>query len=214
MAEAVNAAQARTTIEDVRRNELIAATMSVISVSGFDGTTVRDIARAAGASVGSVNYYFASKDDLVRAAVAETDARFRTQVRAAVMAAVGFPEKLACVVEFCFPDEAQAGPDWSVFLDFWNQAARHDDYREIFDEAHSEWIEMLTRVLADGVKDGSFSLSASPRDEALGFAAMIDGLALYTRVTTYVNSDTARRVAKQYIDELRPKKSQRSRAKR
>src|SRR5579859_5125104 len=114
---AAHSAQARTTIEDVRRNEMIAATMSVISARGFDGATVRDIARAAGASVGSVNYYFASKDDLLRAAVAETDARFRTQVREAVEAAVGFPEKLACVVEFCFPDQAQEGPDWAVFVD-------------------------------------------------------------------------------------------------
>jgi AcrR family transcriptional regulator len=209
-----NAAQARTTIEDVRRSELIAATMRVISERGFEGATVRDIARAAAASVGSVNYYFASKDDLLRAAVAETDARFRTQVKEAVESTLGFPEKLARVVELCFPEQSQDGPDWSVFVDFWNQAARHDDYRGIFDEAHGEWIEMLTRVLAGGVKDGSFSLSASPRDEALGFAAVIDGLALYTRVTTYVNGDTARRVAKQYIDELRPKKAARGRAKR
>jgi AcrR family transcriptional regulator len=208
------AARARTPIEDVRRTELISATLRVISAQGFEGTTVRDIARAAGASVGSVNYYFSSKDDLLRAAVAETDARFRTQVSEAVAAAAGYPEKLARVVDLCFPSEDAEGPDWAVFVDFWNQAARHDEYREIFDEAHAEWIELLTQVMAGGVKDGSFSLSASPRDEALGFAAVIDGLALYTRVTTNVNIATARRVAKQYIDELRPKTTRRRGAKR
>jgi AcrR family transcriptional regulator len=194
-------------IEDVRRTELISAALRVISAQGFEGTTVRDIARAAGASVGSVNYYFSSKDDLLRAAVAETDARFRAQVREAVAAADGCPEKLARIVDLCFSGEDEEGPDWAVFVDFWNQAARHEAYREIFDDAHGEWIEMLTQVLADGVKDGTFSLFASPRDEALGFAAVIDGLALYTRVTTYVDGATARRVAKQYIEELRPKKT-------
>ena len=206
--------RARTPIEDVRRTELISATLRVISAQGFEGTTVRDIARAAGASVGSVNYYFSSKDDLLRAAVAETDARFRTQVREAVEGANGYPDKLARVVDLCFPGEDEQGPDWAVFVDFWNQAARHGDYRQIFDEAHGEWIELLIQVLTGGVKDGSFSLGASPRDEALGFAAVIDGLALYTRVTTNIDIVTARRVAKQYIDELRPNTANRRAAKR
>lgn len=207
-------ARARTPIEDVRRTELISATLRVISAQGFEGTTVRDIARAAGASAGSVNYYFSSKDGLLRAAVAESDARFRTRVREAVEGADGYPDKLALVVDLCFPSENAQGPDWAVFVDFWNQAARHGDYRQIFDEAHGEWIELLTAVLTGGVKDGSFSLSASPRDEAFGFAAVIDGLALYTRVTTSVDIVTARRVAKQYIDELRPKKANRRGARR
>ena len=46
---------------------------------------------------------------------------------------------------------------------------------------------MLSQVLADGASDGVFFLSADPRDEALAFAAMIDGLALYTRVTKHVD---------------------------
>jgi AcrR family transcriptional regulator len=200
-----SAVQPRTPIEDLRRFELVAATLRVVSAQGFDRTTVRDIARAANASVGSVNYYFKSKDDLVRTAVAETDARFRAQVRMAVANTDGHPQKLARVVDLCFPlDDDDEGPDWAVFLDFWYQASRQESYRAIFQEAHSEWIDMVSQVLADGAAEGTFRLTATPRDEALGFAAVIDGLALYTRVTNHVDLLTARRIAKEYIDSLLP----------
>jgi AcrR family transcriptional regulator len=206
--------QSRVPIEDIRRVELITATMRVISEQGFERTTVRDIARAADASVGSVNYYFKSKDDLLRAAVAETDARFRAQVRQAVADASEYPAKLARVVDLCFPNQGEDGPDWAVFVDFWYRASRHDSYRSIFEEAHSEWIELLSQVLADGVADGVFFLSADPRDEALAFAAMIDGLALYTRVTNHVDTETSRRIAKEYIESLCRKVTPQRRVKR
>jgi AcrR family transcriptional regulator len=197
-----SAVQPRTPIEDLRRVELIAATLRVVSANGFDRTTVRDIARAANASVGSVNYYFKSKDDLVRTAVAETDARFRAHVQEAVAGAEGYPQKLARVVELCFPLDDDEGPNWAIFMDFWYQASRHESYRDIFQEGHSEWLEMVCQVMADGAADGTLRLTATPNDEALGFAAVIDGLALYTRVTSYVDMPTARRIAKEHIDGL------------
>ncbi len=202
MTTANSVGRPRTPIEDLRRVELIAATLRVISANGFDRTTVRDIARAANASVGSVNYYFKSKDDLVRTAVAETDARFRTQVQEAVAVADGYPQKLARVVELCFPFADHEGPDWGVFMDFWYQASRRESYRDIFQEGHSEWLDMVSQVLAGGASEGTFRLTATPRDEAIGFAAVIDGLALYTRVTSYVDMLTARRIAKERIDGL------------
>jgi AcrR family transcriptional regulator len=210
----VSSTQSRVTIEDVRRVELISATLKVISARGFERTTVRDIARAADASVGSVNYYFKSKDDLLRTVVAETDARFRRQVRQAVADAADYPAKLARVVDLCFPSQGEDGPDWAVFVDFWYRASRQESYRAIFEEAHAEWIELLCQVLADGASDGVFFFSADPRDEALAFASMIDGLALYTRVTNHVDTETARRIAKEYIDNLCQKAAPRRRVKR
>jgi AcrR family transcriptional regulator len=194
-----NRIQPRVPIEDIRRVELIAATLRIMSEQGFERATVRDIARAAGASVGSVNYYFKSKDDLLRAAVEETDARFRSHVRATVAETPGHSKKLERVVELCFPDDEREGPDWAVFVDLWHQASRLESYRAIFQEASAEWVELLSDVLAGGADDGTFDLTGTPRDEAVAFAAMIDGLALYTRVTEHVDTAAAQRIAKQHI---------------
>lgn len=203
----------RTLIVDLRRRELIAAAMEVIATQGFEGATVRDIARAAGASLGSVNYYFPSKEDLCRAAIKETDAGFRALVKDAVDLTEGYPEKLERVVDMCFPVEAGDGFNWPVFVAFWNQAAQRETYRDIFDEGHRDWIAMLVEVLTEGAMDGSLALRSAPEDEAVAFAALIDGLALYTVVTTRIEVKMARRLAKDYIDALRPAEALRRRRK-
>jgi AcrR family transcriptional regulator len=200
---ASDSTQTRVALEDIRRVELIAATLRTISDKGFERATVRDIAQAAGASVGSVSYYFKGKHELLLAAVAESDARFRTRVREAVEETQDCADKLQRVVELCFPDVHEEGVDWAVFVDFWQQASRHDSFRTIFEEANSEWVELLTAVLTQGASEGTLCFRGSAMDASLAFAALIDGLALHTRVTKHVDSATARRVLISHIDGLR-----------
>jgi AcrR family transcriptional regulator len=195
--------QARTAIDALRRVELIEATLRTISDKGFERTTVRDIAETAGAAVGSVNYYFSGKHELLLAAVAESDARFRRRVREVVEQTDGHAEKLECVIELCFSDDSRDGVDWAVFVDFWAQASRDDSFRTIFEAANSEWIDLLSTILAEGAQAGTLRFNVPAMDVALALAALIDGLALHTRVTKHVDSATAQRVAKDYVDALR-----------
>ena len=53
---------------DVRRNELIQATLDCIADSGLQGATVRDIARRANVTNGLVRHYFDGKDHLIHSA--------------------------------------------------------------------------------------------------------------------------------------------------
>jgi AcrR family transcriptional regulator len=204
---------ARTAIDALRRVELIEATLRTISDKGFERTTVRDIAETAGAAVGSVNYYFSGKHELLLAAVAESDARFRRRVREVVEQTDGHAEKLQCVIDLCFSDDSRDGVDWAVFVDFWAQASRDDSFRTIFEAANSEWIDLLSTILAEGAQAGTLRFSVPAMDVALALAALIDGLALHTRVTKHVDSATAQRVAKDYVDALRaPPPGHRSRS--
>jgi len=192
----------RATIEDLRREELVTATLETISERGFERTTVRDIADAAGVAVGSVNYYFKSKHDLLRTAVADSDRRFRERVRAELAAVAGARAKLERVAEFAFlPSENE--PDWAVFVDFWQQASRDESFREIFEAANAEWIEMLVDVISQGVEDGDLVVRGSIPDEAMALAALIDGLGLHERVTAHIDGETACRLVKAHIDQLR-----------
>ncbi len=201
--------QTRAALEDIRRVELIAATLRTISEKGFERATVRDIAQAAGASVGSVNYYFKGKHELLLAAVAESDARFRARVREAVEETPDCAAKLERVVELCFAEDDEDGVDWAVFVDFWQQASRHDSFRTIFEEANSEWVDLLTAVFTQGASEGVLSFLGTALDASLAFAALIDGLALHTRVTKHVDCATARRVLLSHIDGMREPHPQR-----
>jgi AcrR family transcriptional regulator len=46
------------------RDRLLAAAEELFSERGFEGTSVRDLAAAAGCNIASVNYYFGSKEKL------------------------------------------------------------------------------------------------------------------------------------------------------
>jgi AcrR family transcriptional regulator len=192
----------RRSVEELRRQELIDAAIKTISIRGFDRTTIRDIAAAAGASNGSVHYYFETKEALLRAAVAETDNVFRERVRDEVRRVDGAVPKLKRIVELCFPIEATDGPDWAVFVDFWQQAVRDEAFRSIFEAANVDWLELLEAIINDGVASGELSMRQAPYDEAIALAALIDGFALHSRVTDHVTADVAREALKAKIDGL------------
>jgi AcrR family transcriptional regulator len=51
------------------RERILAAALEVFAEQGFEGAKTRDIAERAGANLGLINYYFATKDKLWRAAL-------------------------------------------------------------------------------------------------------------------------------------------------
>ncbi len=131
----------RTPIEQLRRSELIDATIETIAERGFLRTTVRDIAERAGCSPAAVLYYFPRKDDLLSVAFRESDQRFRSRVQAEIALYEG-ASKLDRVVELCFP-EGEEEAVWNVEFDVWAFASRAEDayFREIFEIASSDWLE-------------------------------------------------------------------------
>lgn len=52
---------------DQRRKEITHALWEVISVRGIEGVTYQSVAQEAGISIGRIQHYFTSKDELVRA---------------------------------------------------------------------------------------------------------------------------------------------------
>src|SRR6266702_7715730 len=60
------------TIRDTRRKEIITAARDLFSRKGFHGTTMPDIAHAAGISTGLIYYIFPSKEDILLACCEDT----------------------------------------------------------------------------------------------------------------------------------------------
>ena len=52
--------------KEVRRQQLIEATLEVIAEKGVSGTTLAEVARTASLSVGTVNLHFDSKENLLK----------------------------------------------------------------------------------------------------------------------------------------------------
>src|SRR3954471_6981561 len=91
---------ARDAIKEIRREQLVVATIDCIARKGFSELTLAEVAETAKLSTGIVNFYFKSKDALLLATlehmVGEYSRYWRTNVAAA---GPGPAEKLAAMLE-------------------------------------------------------------------------------------------------------------------
>ena len=144
---------------ELRRQQLIDATVKCISKKGIGGTTLADVAREAGLSQGIVNLHFESKDNLLaetlRFLAEEYDehfmrtlgkapdhpaARLQAIMEMDLMPAVCDRHKLA--VWFAFWGEVQAVPTYQKIC-----AARDEKYDEIM-------IGLTDAVIEEGGYEG------------------------------------------------------------
>jgi AcrR family transcriptional regulator len=79
------------------RAAILQSALSLFRERGFDATTMRDVARSAGVSVGNAYYYFESKDNLVQGFYAETHAAHLSVCEQALARSTDFEERLLAV---------------------------------------------------------------------------------------------------------------------
>lgn len=72
---------ARTTApRGANRANLVQAAFTVLSERGYEATTIKAVAQAAGVAPGLIHYYFASKEDLLIAVVEDAAERYATEM--------------------------------------------------------------------------------------------------------------------------------------
>src|SRR3954467_15573980 len=112
-----------------RIDEILRATLVIIGRDGLGAVTHRTVAEASGVPLGSITYYFATKQELLREAlrlyVAEDVARLRAAADALAGAGATGPE----VVER-FAQALEAGPGGAAQFELYLEASRDPALRE------------------------------------------------------------------------------------
>ncbi|WP_344242298.1 TetR/AcrR family transcriptional regulator [Actinocorallia libanotica] len=84
--------------EDTRRR-ILAATMQRVAEMGYARATIREIARAADMTSGSLYHYFPNKAEIVKATYLEVGAAAMPRLEAAAAQADGLIDKLVAVID-------------------------------------------------------------------------------------------------------------------
>jgi AcrR family transcriptional regulator len=161
---------------DSRRAELIDAARQVIRRRGFAKATVGEITRAAGASVGLLNYHFASRDDVVAEAFA---AAAREELLELEQIARRHADPRAQLAAYLDHEEWADRDAWRMWIDAWGEALHTDTLRSTVEEFDRGWRAVLTNVLADGDRQGCWRCP-DPEDTAACLVAAFDGLGLHS----------------------------------
>jgi AcrR family transcriptional regulator/acyl-CoA thioesterase FadM len=160
------------------REALVDATRRVIVRSGFAATTVGEITREAGASLGLLNYHFGSKDAVVAEAFAQAAREDLVDLQAISLRHEDPADRLAAYLD---RSEWQDAASWRLWVDAWGESVHSPLVRDTLDRFVVGWRAVLAEVLADGVRRGRWACP-DPQDTAARLVAVIDGIGLHATV--------------------------------
>src|SRR5699024_8029020 len=113
---------------------------------------MRDVAERAEVNIATVHYYYGSKEQLIHAAYAELQSRFRATIGPAGTAAERLTEHLREVREMLLTDDALRGVLSEIAL----RARRDPDLEAAITTAEGAWFTQLQNLLGEGLSDGSW----------------------------------------------------------
>jgi TetR/AcrR family transcriptional regulator, transcriptional repressor of bet genes len=185
-------------MREVRRAQLIDATLLTIDQSGLSGTTLASVAQRANISTGIVSHYFGDKDGLLEATMRHILRDLSAATTRRRLSAKAQPRaRLRAIVAANFDVSQLSGPVMKTWLAFWSESMHEPalrrlqrvNTRRLYSNLCAEFAKAMPRAAA--------------RRAASGLAAMIDGLWLRGALSgDPFDTKAALRLANDYIDLL------------
>jgi AcrR family transcriptional regulator len=142
-----------------RRQQILAAAVSVFAERGYEATRISDIASEAGVAYGLVYHYFSSKDAVLEAVFRESWGRLLTAVAQAEQAAGTAPERLGLVVKIVLRSWRD-DPDLVRLLV--REVTRNPHIQDELDEIGAAFAS-LERIIVSGQEEGTMRPSLDPQ---------------------------------------------------
>ncbi len=164
--------------EDVRRSELVQATLSCIATLGMERTTVREIAIKAGVTPGLIRHYFTSKEELVLAAYTQYAQDWLENSRAAVESARGgAATRLATFITTNLSAPAVDQTSLSLWAGFIEAVRFSSAMAAVHREGYMDYRQDAERLIADAYgASGRKVTKAQLRHLGIALNAIMDGL--------------------------------------
>lgn len=162
---------------EVRRRMILQAAVPLVAERGASGVGLRDIARAAGISVGTVTYHFASVREILTEAIATEIEAYYGPLGERMLSAPTATEGMEVLVAGVFNTETDR--HWRLWADNWAGAGAPAgaavDERQT--RRYEDWSARVAELIHRGCASGEFRC-ADVAETAARFTALVDGLAL------------------------------------
>ena len=178
----------RTEPKEVRRGQLIDATIQSIAKHGIGGTTMQTVTDIAGLSIGLVNFHFESKQKLFEETLVFLAREHHDQwFKAYKDAGLGAHHKLQAIVDSHFHPKICSRKKLAVWFAFYGEAGRRKTYRKLIEDIDEERFVNSIALCEEISERGNYS-SMPPRQIANMLEALYDGL--WLDILTYPDSYT------------------------
>ena len=157
------------------RDRILRAARSCFAAHGYEGTSTRMIAEAAGLATAALYHHFGKKSDLMLAVHRARNEASYAPLRAAVDAADTFAGKIEGLF-MAIHDQMRADPEQGVFASVArDEARRHPELKELGEDREFE--ELFAEIVRFGVRTGE--IASSDAVQARGaLASMAFGMSM------------------------------------
>jgi AcrR family transcriptional regulator len=158
-------------------DDLTDAPMRVVAGHGLDAVSIRTVAREAGVSLGTVQYHFATKDDLLLAAYRRVIGQVAERA-AAIRAGGPSPGAyIRAVLYELLPLDERRETELRVALAFTARSVHSPPLTDLYTEGYRALTDAIVHALELAVSAGDAAPGTDCRREAIRAVAVADGLA-------------------------------------
>ena len=141
---------------DDRRDQILAAVLDCLGEGGFDAVSMRAVAHGAGVPLGSLHYYFRSKEEMVGAALARSVEDIITGIVSGVDETAPPRTRLRSLVLEAMPRLCEDPTRVPVYIGFWSWCQKVPERRALYHRVSESVHERLRLLIEDGTRRGDF----------------------------------------------------------
>jgi TetR/AcrR family transcriptional regulator, transcriptional repressor of bet genes len=193
--------QRRALPKEVRKEQLIRATVKCIARHGLSGVTMARVTQEAGLSLGIANLHFKSKDKLLLETLKYVTDEYGSG-QAAILEDQTFPTiaaKIEALLDFDFSPGVTDRNKLAVWFAFLGEAKSRPTYQRICSRQDSVAEQKVTALFQQAIEEAGYANT----DAALlasGYISLVDGLWLNTLVAPRrLGKKKAYRAARHYL---------------
>lgn len=182
--------------EPWKREKLLEAAMSAVATRGLSGLTVKDVAKRAGVSPGSIHYHFSDIDGLVLGVVERALEQMYTLRLSAIEQSPDVREKLKTLIDLGVPDSLTH--EVAFLYESIGVVRANPSYAAILRSYVDRQVSLYRSVIDAGVTIGVFRTIYPSERIARNFLALEDAYDLYRAVGIATDGETGRAALREY----------------
>ncbi|OYQ32435.1 hypothetical protein CHU95_16680 [Niveispirillum lacus] len=160
---------------EMRREELVDATLRCLAQHGHAGVSVRKIAAAAGVSIGLINHYYPSVDQLISHAYEKLSGGIAAHLMEVSAGGATPRESLSLFIRESFGPGIFDPPMLGVWVVFWSMVRHSADMQAVQQRTYAQYRQVLERYLGDLAGDSGLP-PVNIQAAATALNALLDGL--------------------------------------
>ncbi|MFC2156552.1 TetR/AcrR family transcriptional regulator [Acidobacteriota bacterium] len=175
---------------DLRKKQILEAAWECFAEKGYDKTTIRDIAKNMGASIGIIYKYFKSKNEILdsisemsqedRNIAFEEAGKYKVS-RDALKAL--FAQKFIS----CPPDKLKKGAQGNINI--WGEAINRESFNTLFNSHHRQTVDHMTSLITQGKEKGEIPDDINTQTAASFYTALFMGLQVQAALVEGLQSE-------------------------